>query len=196
MIITPWGYDIDATSLPPIIDVGTFNDFTGGRWAGDSRVQNAIMSVTNAARTYCGWHIGPSCSCKATIDGEPGDIWLPVACLTGVSSVEVGGEAVGIVSFSRRGRVRVSQAIPFGLGNVEVEFTAGIPICSMPDLAKTLADAVVSQIALTSYGVSQEVAGDVSISYSGAALSAQGRLLTPNVCGALAPYRVVRAHAA
>ena len=98
-------------------------------------------------------------------------------------------------SFSRRGRIRTESCIPRDLGNVEVRFTAGIPADSMPDLQAAIASAVTNAIALTSYGVSQETAGDVSVSYSGSALSNQGMLLPANVRAALQPYRAVRAHA-
>ena len=195
MIITPWGYDIDEDALPPIIDEDAFDELTGGRWMGDERVQPCIASVTAAVRGYCGWHVGPSCKCVAVLDGEPGDIWLPVVRLSAVESVKVGGEQVDVSSFSRRGRIRIASCIPRGLGNVEVEFTAGIPADSMPDLSAAIASAVVNAIALTSYGVSQETAGDVSVSYSGTALSNQGMLLPANVRAALQPYRAVRAHA-
>ena len=195
MIITPWGYDIDEDALPPIIDEDAFDELTGGRWMGDERVQPCIASVTAAVRGYCGWHVGPSCDCTAVLDGEPGDIWLPVAYLSAVESVEVGGVAAEPVTFSRRGRIRIGDCIPRGLGNVEVKFTAGIPAESMPDLSSAIASAVVNAIALTSYGVSQETAGDVSVSYSGNALSNQGMLLPANVRAALQPYRAVRAHA-
>ena len=195
MIITPWGYDIDAESMPPIIDADQFDELTSGRWASDERVEPAIAAVEAAVRGYCGWHVGPSCSCSMELDGEPGDIWLPVAHLSAVESVKVGGEQVDVSSFSRRGRIRIASCIPRGLGNVEVEFTAGIPADSMPDLQAAIASAVTNAIALTSYGVSQETAGDVSISYSGSALSNQGMLLPANVRAALQPYRAVRAHA-
>lgn len=195
MIITPWGYDIDEDALPPIIEVDAFDDITGGRWTGDVRASAAIDSVTAAVRGYCGWHVGPSCGCVAVLDGEPGDIWLPVAYLSAVESVKVGGEQADVSSFSRRGRIRIASCIPRELGNVEVRFTAGIPADSMPDLQAAIASAVTNAIALTSYGVSQETAGDVSISYSGSALSNQGMLLPANVRAALQPYRAVRAHA-
>lgn len=196
MIITPWGYDIDAESMPSIIDADQFDELTGGRWAGDERVEPAIAAVAAAVRSYCGWHVGPLCACSMELDGEPGDIWLPVAYLASVESATVDGEAVDVAAFNRRGRVRLAHRIPRGLGNVTVEFTAGIPVASMPDLAKAVCDAVVGNIALDSYGVSQETAGGVSISYSGTALSAQGMTLPTNVRAALAPYRVVRSHAA
>ncbi len=195
MIITPWGYDIDEDALPPIIDEDAFDELTGGRWTGDVRAPAAIDSVTAAVRGYCGWHVGPSCDCVAVLDGEPGDIWLPVAYLSAVESVEVDGVAADSVSFSRRGRIRMESPVERGLGNVEVKFTAGIPADSMPDLSSAIASAVVNAIALASYGVSQETAGDVSVSYSGSALSNQGMLLPANVRAALQPYRAVRAHA-
>lgn len=195
MIITPWGYDIDEASMPDIIDADAFDDLTAGRWHGDPRVDGAISAVSAAVRGYCGWHVGPSCKCVAVLDGEPGDIWLPVAYLSAVESVKVGGEQADVRSFSRRGRIRTSACIPRDLGNVEVKFTAGIPVGSMPDLQSAIASAVTNAIALTSYGVSQETAGDVSISYSGSALSNQGMLLPANARAALQPYRAVRAHA-
>lgn len=195
MIITPWGYDIDAESMPSIIDADQFDELTGGRWTGDERVEPAIAAVAAAVRSYCGWHVGPLCACSMELDGEPGDIWLPVAYLASVESATVDGEAVDVAAFNRRGRVRLAHCVPRGFGNVIVEFTAGIPVASMPDLAKAVVDAVVGNIALDSYGVSQETAGDVSVSYSGTALSNQGMLLPANVRAALQPYRAVRAHA-
>lgn len=195
MIITPWGYDIDAESMPSIIDADQFDELTGARWTGDERVEPAIAAVAAAVRSYCGWHVGPLCACSMELDGEPGDIWLPVAYLASVESATVDGEAVDVAAFNRRGRVRLAHCVPRGFGNVIVEFTAGIPVASMPDLAKAVVDAVVGNIALDSYGVSQETAGDVSVSYSGTALSNQGMLLPANVRAALQPYRAVRAHA-
>lgn len=195
MVITPWGYDVDAEELPSIITVDDFDEMTGDRYASDGRVESAIAAVSAAVRSYCGWHVGPSCACSMTLDGEFGDIWLPVAVLTAVSSVEVDGTEVAVVGFNRRGRVRLSAPVTRGLGNVTVSFTAGMPVASMPDVAKAVADAVVSQVALGAYGVSQETAGSVSVSYSGTALSSAGMTLPPNVRAALAPYKVVRAHA-
>lgn len=195
MIITPWGYDIDAESMPSIIDADQFDELTGGRWTGDERIEPAILAVAAAIRSYCGWHVGPTCACSMELDGERGDIWLPVAYLASVEGVTVDGELVEVEAFNRRGRIRTASPVACGLGNVSVEFTAGIPVASMPDLAKAVCDAVVNQIALTTYGVSQETAGDVSISYSGTALSSQGMTLPPNVRAALMPYKVVRAHA-
>lgn len=196
MLMTPWGYEVDATTMPEIIGPDTFAAITGGRWAGDPRVDSAIAAVSAAVRSYCGWHVGPSCKCRMELDGEPGDIWLPVGHLSAVSKAVVDGAEAAVGSFNRRGRVRLAEPAARGLGNVSVEFTAGLPLQSMPDLAQAVADAVVARIAIGSYGVSQEVAGDVSVSYSGTALSSQGMILPPNVRAALAPYRVVRSHAA
>lgn len=195
MTITPWGYGIDG-QLPALITVEDFDYATGRRWAGDARVLPAIDAVSAAIRSYCGWHVGPSCACEMELDGEPGDIWLPVAHLTSVDGAQVDGEDVGVAGFNRRGRVRLACAIPRGLGNVTVSFTAGIPVEEAYDLQMAVADAVVGLIALDSYGVASETAGGVSISYSGSALSSQGMLLPGNVRAALAPYKVVRSHAA
>lgn len=196
MIITPWGYGIDGDALPALITPVEFDYATGGRWSGDSRVAPSIDAVSAAIRSYCGWHVGPSLACAMELDGEPGDIWLPVAHLSSVEGVEVGGEAAEVAGFNRRGRVRLACPVPRGLGNVSVSFTAGIAVEHAPDLGMAVADAVVGLIALDSYGIASETAGGVSISYSGSALSSQGMLLPANVRAALAPYKVVRAHAA
>ena len=195
MIETVWGYDIDADAIPPIVDSFDFDMRTGGRWANDERVESSIEAVNSAVRDWCGWHVGPSCKCRMTLDGEPGDIWLPVMNLTAVTSVEVDGSEVAVAGFNRRGRVRLASPVTGGLGNVVVEFTAGLPVASMGSLADTLAKAVVAQISLRTYGVSQETSGDVSVSYGSTALSSQGMVLPPAMRSALAPYRVVRAHA-
>ena len=89
--MTPWGYDVDGT-LPPLIDVETFNELTGGRYADDERLDSAIDAASAAIRAYCGWHVAPVLDCSITLDGEAGDIWLPTNALASVTSAKVGGE--------------------------------------------------------------------------------------------------------
>ena len=106
----------------------------------------------------------------------------------------MGGEDVTVDGFNRRGRVRLAHKA-CGLGNVEVGYVAGYDVEACPDLMGVVVQRVMASVAMTTYGVSQETAGDVSVSYSGSALSNQGMLLPANVRAALQPYRAVRAHA-
>lgn len=194
-MLTPWGYSVD--SIPGIITVEQFNSMTGNRWASDSRIESAIASASASIRAYCGWHVAPSLTCTMVLDGERGDIWLPTCALTAVSSVEFDGVEQTVAGFNHRGRVRTQAPQPRGLGNVEVTYTAGYDLASMPDLADVVKGRVIAAIALTSYGISQETAGSLSISYSSSALSdAGGYFLPESVRAMLAPYRLVSAHAA
>lgn len=195
-MLTPWGYSVE--NLPAIIDVETFNEMTGNRYADDSRVQSAIESASAAIRAHCGWHVAPVLECEYVCDGEPGDIWLPCVGLASVESVEFDGEGQTVKGFNRLGRVRTDRPQPCGgLGNVSVSYTAGFDLAATPDLAQVVADRVVAAVALGSYGVASESAGGVSVSYSGTALADSGSAYVPESArSALAAYRLVRSHAA
>lgn len=195
--MTPWGYDVDG-SMPPLIDVDTFDELTGGRYAGDARVPAAIDAASSAIRAFCGWHVAPVLPCRHVTDGERGDIWLPCAGLRSVESVTFGDAEQVVVGFNRLGRVRTKGAQPLGgLGDVSVSYTAGYDLADTPDLAQVVAQRVVAQVAMGAYGVASETAGGVSVSYSGTALSdAGGAFIPESARAALAPYRLVSAHVA
>lgn len=195
--ITPWGYEVDGT-MPPIISVADFNSMTGNRYASDGRLQHAINAATAAIRAYCGWHVAPMTSCRATLDGERGDIWLPCVALRSVTSVTYGGAEQTITGFNRHGRVRTQAPQPLGgLGDVTVDYLAGFDVATTPDLANVICERVVAEIARGAYGVASESAGGVSVSYGGSALSdAGGAYLPPDTCAALTAYRLVKSHVA
>lgn len=193
-MLTPWGYEVE--SLPDLITVSDFNAATNGRFAGDARVEPAISAASAAIRAYCGWHVAPVLDCSITLDGEAGDVWLPTNALASVTSAKVDGADVVVDGFNRRGRVRLASKT-CGLGNVEVGYTAGYDVAACPDLMGVVVQRVISTVAMTTYGVSQETAGGVSISYSGSALSDRGSAFVPDdVKAALSTYRLVRSHAA
>lgn len=193
-MLTPWGYEVDE--LPDLITVSDFNAATNNRYAGDARIEPAIASASAAIRAYCGWHVAPVLDCSITLDGEAGDIWLPTNALASVTSATVGGEDVAVTGSNRRGRVRLAHKT-CGLGNVEVGYTAGYDVTACPDLMGVVVQRVMASVAMTTYGVSQETAGGVSISYSGSALSDLGSAFLPDsVKAALSTYRLVRSHAA
>lgn len=193
-MLTPWGYEVDE--LPDLITVSDFNAATNNRYAGDARIEPAIASASAAIRAYCGWHVAPVLDCSITLDGEAGDIWLPTNALSSVTSAKVGGEDVTVTGSNRRGRVRLAHKT-CGLGNVAIDYVAGYDVAACPDLMGVVVQRVMASVAMTTYGVSQETAGGVSISYSGSALSDLGSAFLPDsVKAALSTYRLVRSHAA
>lgn len=193
-MLTPWGYEVDE--LPDLITVSDFNAATNDRYAGDARIEPAIAAASAAIRAYCGWHVAPVLDCSITLDGEAGDIWLPTNALASVTSAKVGGEDVTVIGSNRRGRVRLAHKT-CGLGNVAIDYVAGYDVAACPDLMGVVVQRVMASVAMTSYGVSQETAGGVSISYSGSALSDLGSAFLPDsVKAALSTYRLVRSHAA
>jgi len=193
-MLTPWGYEVDE--LPDLITVSDFNAATNNRYAGDARIEPAIASASAAIRAWCGWHVAPVLDCSITLDGEAGDIWLPTNALASVTSAKVGGEDVTVTGSNRRGRVRLAHKA-CGLGNVAIGYVAGYDVAACPDLMGVVVQRVMASVAMTTYGVSQETAGGVSISYSGSALSDLGSAFLPDsVKAALSTYRLVRSHAA
>ena len=192
-MLYPWGYEVD--DLPDLITPEQFSDATDGRYDGDGRIPDAIAAASAAIRNWCGWHVAPALDCSITLDGEAGDIWLPVGTLNSVASATVDGSEVEVVGHNRRGRVRLASKT-CGLGNVTIHFNAGYELDALPGLAKAVADVVVDQIALTTYGVASETAGGVSISYSTTKVNQQGTALPDNLKPGLMPYKLVRAHAA
>lgn len=193
-MLTPWGYEVDE--LPDLITVSDFNAATNNRYAGDARIEPAIASASAAIRAFCGWHVAPVLDCTLTLDGEAGDIWLPTNALASVKSAKVGGEDVTVTGSNRRGRVRLAHKT-CGLGNVAIDYVAGYDVAACPDLMGVVVQRVMASVAMTTYGVSQETAGGVSISYSGSALSDLGSAFLPDsVKAALSTYRLVRSHAA
>ena len=193
-MLTPWGYEVDE--LPDLITVSDFNAATNNRYAGDARIEPAIAAASAAIRAWCGWHVAPVLDCSITLDGEAGDIWLPTNALASVTSAKVGGEDVTVTGSNRRGRVRLEHKT-CGLGNVAIDYVAGYDVAACPDLMGVVVQRVMASVAMTTYGVSQETAGGVSISYSGSALSDLGSAFLPDsVKAALSTYRLVRSHAA
>lgn len=191
---TPWGYDVDG-ELPPLIDDEEFSEITAGKFDGDDRVPAAIAAASASIRNHCGWHVAPSLSCEATLDGSgTRTLWLPATFVSDVDAVTVAGQESLSFQWSRLGEVDTDTFVPPTLRAATVDYEAGYP--SAPaDLKALCALLVVRSVAL-SYGVASESVGDTSVSFGGAAVASAGAVsLVEQDRVALMPYRVVKAHA-
>lgn len=187
---TPWGYDVDE-ALAPFVSDDDFYDLTVGEFAADERIGYAIAGTCSAIRKYCGWHIAGSANCRAIIDGGATKIWLPANHVSAITSVKVLGESVTGYQWSRQGELRIPRS-PDVLAAIEVEYVAGLP-----DVPQDLMDLVVRRVkrmVTSTYGVTQETAGSVTISYAqNVAADSGGSHLTASDRAALAGYRLVEA---
>lgn len=192
MIETPWGYDVDAAAVPPLIELADFHEMTGGQFSQDSRLQTSIDAVTARMRSWCGWHVWPRLECEATLDGGDRCVWLPASSVSDVLSVTVRGVplAEGSWQWGSDGRLRLPRT-PDELRCVTVRYVAGLAGDSCPaDLAELVAHRVVHNVALP-FGVASESSGGVSISYSATAVAnAGGPNLTVRDRDTLAAYKL------
>lgn len=174
--LTPWGYEVDGP-LPPL--------------ATDAD------AASTAIRNACGWHVSPSMACRCTIDvdGLTRSVWLPARNVTAITSVTVGGVEVTDYQWSRLGQVLFPRPLQCGLQAVTVEYVAGTDDAG--DLAALVAGVSARSAALSRRpGVTSESAGGVSVSVSASMAAASAApFLTDVERAALAPYKVVRAHA-
>lgn len=193
---TPWGYEVDGETAD-LVSEDEFDSFTGGRWAGDPRVPDAIAAASAAVRAACGWHVCPSLPCRATIDADGRrSLWLPAMMVTGVTSIAYSdGTVPGRVEWSRIGQVTASPRPPAGLRSVEVEYEAGFSAVPA-DVRAVVCGLVVRSVALD-YGVTSETVGGVSYGYAAAAAGGGAGIaaLSDADMAALRPFRVVSAHA-
>ena len=182
MVMTPWGYDVDANELPPIISPGELSALSGGRFGADTvGVASVLDAVSAAVRNACGWHVSP-------VRTLP----LRTLMLHSVTSVTECGEELGEGQFeaSRNGMIRrlCWREWPRGFGSVVVSYRSGIPAAMAPDLAAVAAQMAANALAAPA-GVRAEQAGDVSVTYNTTASGVSGgvRLLDSDLA-MLAPY--------
>lgn len=200
---TAWGYDVDASCLPPLLSAAEFQSMTGGRYDA-GRAELALAAASAAVRNACGWHISPSLDCTAVLTAEGKLARVPAAYVSEVSRVEERGKTgtwaelmvPGEAEWSHNGVIRrcCFKAFPPALDAVRVEYTAGYDVHAVPDLAHAVMGIAEGVLALPA-GVSSESAGGVSVSYSASASSIAGAL-TSGLMAQLAPYKVVGSHAA
>lgn len=205
-LLTTWGYTItDADSLPPMLTEAEFNALTANKYASDTRIPGNIAAACEAIRNYCGWHVNPPQACSFSerllmgngrIKRAGADflIQLPAAYITGVSSVEIDGEAWTDYALETNGLLRLFDVCPHKITRkteVLVRYTAGLPDGLMNAIQELIAHRVTHAL-VSSAGVQSETAGGVSVTYSANWInSARATALADDNKEVLAPYRLL-----
>lgn len=185
MIKTNWGYTLTAvSSFTDFLTVAEFNKFTNDKFAGDQRISQNIPSATRSIQNYCGWHIYPSLECEMVYNimdlrdafvGSDLLIQLPARFVSTVKSIlidavkvedEWQGEAVTDYDLDESGLIRI-----FDVGfhdrrsKLRIVYDAGIDATQM-DVLKELTAHRVTHAVSSSYGITSEAAGGVSVTYN------------------------------
>lgn len=191
MLETPWGYSVDAETMPPLITVADFDTITGGAFSSSSeRVEAAINAASASVRDYCGWHVSPALTCEYTGEGEGRVFVLPAMGVSSVDYLQVHG-VEREYQYKANGLVRLCGGFfDDDWSGVKCRYSAGFDSASI--------GAVVAQIVANSLaaspGVSDERAGNVSITYNRTGDGITGGIsLLGRDKEQLAPYKLVRA---
>lgn len=191
MIKTVWGYAVEADHLPPLMTAAEFAEFTGGAFSSTTeKVDSVLDAVSASIRDYCGWHVSPNLPCiyQGETDGR-----LMVLPAMGVSSVEslTYGETEFPFEYLSSGVVRLKCGrFPDVWGGVKCEFHAGFDSAALAGIVGQIA----SNALAASPGVSDERAGNVSISYNRTGDGITGGIsILERDRELLAPYKLVRA---
>ena len=197
---TLWGYDIESDGMPPLITPDTLEELTAGKFTGDARIPKELEAASAGIRDYVGWHLYPSAECSVEINmldeivehtGCDLLIQLPTKYLSEVESVTLGGTAYDF-SFKTNGILRVYE-VPHILDRrlvLAVNYTAGLPDELMGGIAELVAHRVTHSL-VSSYGVTNETAGGVSITYNAAWINnSRATALPDDNKEVLAPYRL------
>lgn len=211
-MITPWGYELLTESqLENFVTPQEVDDFTGGRFRGDVRVQANIAPATSSIRNYCGWHIAPSleCACMVNIKdlrnaftGSDLMVQLPARLVTSISSILLNakynsatdrweGDELTDYDFETNGMLQIYDvARPDRRSKLRIVYQAGYSLDDIP-LIKELTAHRISHACSSSYGINSETAGGVSVSYNASwAGNTRSTALPDDNKEILEPYRV------
>ena len=210
MINTTWGYKLtQAASFTDFLTVTEFNAFTASKYTGDVRIEPNIHSATRSIQNYCGWHIYPNLECEMVyrvVDlrdcfvGSDLLIQLPATFVTGITSIllncsfvddEWKGDSVTDYDLEESGLLRI-----YDVGSIDrrskirIVYQAGIDAKQM-DVLKELTAHRVTHAVSSSYGITSEAAGGVSVTYNAAwAGNTRSTALPDDNKEILNPYRV------
>ena len=199
MRLTNWGYSVDGT-LSNFITTEEFNAFTASKFTGDARIEPSIKSATAAIRNYVGWHLYPELPCELSttfFDRRVTPVsngilfQLPAKFVTAVTSVTINGEACESYTLDPTGLLKVYDVL---VGEeytpIVVDYTAGLP-SDLMDAIKELTAHRVTHAVSSSYGVTSEAAGGVSVTYNASwAGNTRATALPDDNKEVLLPYRI------
>lgn len=199
MKLTNWGYSADGT-LSDFITVTEFNAFTAGKFTGDARIEPNIKSATAAIRNYCGWHLYPELPCELSTTFFDRRITpvrngilfqLPAKFVTAVTEVTIGGEACANYTLDPSGLLKVyNVTVGEEYTPIVVDYTAGLSDDLM-DAIKELTAYRVTHAVASSYGITAEAAGGVSVTYNATWAGNTGATALPDDNKeVLLPYRI------
>lgn len=172
--LTNWGYSVDGT-LSDFITAAEFNAYTANKFAGDARIESDIKAAAAAIRNYVGWHLYPELPCQLSTsffdrrisEGNGGIlIQLPAKFVTGITSIVIDGEECDKYMLDPSGLLKV-YAVPAHAEYTPIVITyqAGLP-SDLMDAVKELTAHRVTHAVSSSYGVTSEAAGGVSVTYN------------------------------
>lgn len=184
-LLTPWGYKLlNTESLPNFITAQEFDSYTNSRFHGDARIEANIPSATRSIQNYCGWHIYPNLVCEMVYRvfdirdcfvGPDLLIQLPATLVTGVGSILLNarqeddtwtGDEVTDYDLDEHGLLRIYDVSGIDRkSKIRIVFNAGLPEAQMDLLKELTAHRVVHAVS-SSYGVTSESAGGVSVTYN------------------------------
>ena len=182
---TNWGYTLtQANSLSDFLTVAEFDAFTNNKFHGDARIEPNIHSATRAIQNYCSWHVYPNVECEMVYliadlrDARIGPdilIQLPSRFVSSISSVILnakknGDEWEGIettdYSLDSTGLLKLFDVGCFDRrAQIRIVFNSGLNEGQMNALKELVAHRVVHAVS-SSYGITSESAGGVSVTYN------------------------------
>jgi hypothetical protein len=203
-LVTEWGYELTAVdTLADLITTDEFNTLTANKYSGDVRIAPEIKAVSAAVRNFCGWHVAPSLACKVSEALLYGNgilkrvgsdllVQLPTRFLTSITSITVGGVSYPTdYRAQSNGLLHVFDVAFDGLDRksvVEIVYIAGL---SRTDAIKELVANQVTHALASSYGVTSESAGGMSITYNaGWVNGSKATALSDDAKDILTPYMV------
>lgn len=184
-MLTPWGYTLTtATSLTDFLTTTEFGSFTNSKFMGDSRVSANIPPATRSIQNYCGWHIYPALECEMVFNmrdlrdafvGNDLLAQLPATLVNSVTSIlldaqkvdgEWTGEETTDFDLNASGLIRVYDVgYRDRRSKIRIVYNAGLAENQMDVLKELTAHRVVHAVS-SSYGITSEAAGGVSVTYN------------------------------
>lgn len=184
-MLTPWGYTLTtATALTDFLTTTEFDSFTNSKFTGDQRIAANIPSATRSIQNFCGWHIYPALECEMVYNmrdlrdafvGNDLLIQLPATLVNSVTSIlldaqkvdgEWTGEETTDFDLNASGLIRVYDVgYPDRRSKIRIVYNAGLAENQMDVLKELTAHRVVHAVS-SSYGITSEAAGGVSVTYN------------------------------